>query len=251
MRIRQFEEISNNAWPALQTFQYDGWQLRFANGVTKRSNSVNLLYPSTLKPEKKIAFCEELFVARNITPTFKITAIADPPDIDDRLEELGYYVHSTLSFQRADLRKKKIDPDPGLTRTGETDEAWIAEFIRMNMFDPDALPTYKDIMEQVMTPKCLISISEGKKTTGVGLAVLEGTFLGLFDIVIDKKYRGRGLGTRLVNGLLEWGISQGAETAYLQVLTGNLMAQKLYSNLGFKEIYLYWYRMKKIDLKIS
>ena len=251
MRIRQFEEISNNAWPALRTFQYDGWHLRFANGVTKRSNSVNLLYPSTIDPEKKIAFCEKLFLSRNITPTFKITAIADPLDIDDRLEAMGYYVHSTLSFQIADLRKKKIAADPGLTIKSETDERWIAEFIRMNMFDQAALPTYRAIMDQVLTPKCLIEITEGTKTIGVGMAVLEGKFLGLFDIVIDKKYRGRGHGNRLVNGLLEWGIVRGAETAYLQVLTGNLLAQKLYSNLGFKEIYLYWYRMKKIDSKTS
>jgi ribosomal protein S18 acetylase RimI-like enzyme len=240
MRIRQFEEISNNAWPALKTFQYDGWHLRFANGVTKRSNSVNLLYPSTLDPEKKIAFCEELFLSQDITPTFKITAMADPPDIDDLLEKLGYYVHSTLSFQVADLRKKRFDHDPELTRKHESDEAWIADFIRMNLFDPAALPTYKAIMDQVCTPKCLISLNDRDKTIGVGMAVLERTHLGLFDIVIDKKYRGRGLGTRLVKGLLEWGISGGAETAYLQVLTGNLLAQKLY-----------WYRMKKIDPKIS
>ena len=62
--VRQFEEISNNAWPALQTIHYDGWILRFANGVTKRSNSVNMLYHSTLDPVEKIEFCEDIFLGR-------------------------------------------------------------------------------------------------------------------------------------------------------------------------------------------
>jgi len=246
MKIRSFEEISNNAWPALQSMQYDGWLLRFANGVTKRSNSINLLYPSTLEPEKKIDHCEELFSSKNIPVAFKITAIADPADIDDRLEKRGYFVHSTVSFQVADLKHKKIHSDPEIVVTSGFEESWIEDFIRMNDFDPVSKPTYTAIMQQVLTPKCMVSIRDGNKTIGVGLGVTERTYLGLFDIVIEKEYRNKGLGARLVNSILRWGIRNGAETAYLQVLTQNLPAQKLYANLGFKEIYRYWYRMRKV-----
>ena len=93
--ICRFEELSNNAWPALQTIQYDGWILRFANGVTKRSNSVNLLYPSTLDPEEKISFCEHQYVVAGIAPCFKITSISEPSDVDARLAGRGYKIHST------------------------------------------------------------------------------------------------------------------------------------------------------------
>lgn len=245
MKIRQFEEISNNAWPCLQSMQHDGWLMRFANGVTKRANSINLLYPSTLNPEKKIDFCEEVCKSKNIPATFKITAIADPSNIDDLLEKRGYYVHSTVSFQTADLKRKNPGSDPEIVVSSTIEENWIKDFIRLNGFDFNLKSTYIAIMERVLTQSRMVSIKDGTRTIGVGLGVVEGPYLGLFDIVTDRAYRRKGFGTRLVNSLLSWGMENGAETAYLQVLTSNILAQKLYVNLGFKEAYLYWYRMQK------
>jgi len=243
--IRKFEEVSNNAWPALQTFYHDGWILRFANGVTKRSNSVNLLYPSTKDPETKIRFCEGLYRSRNIPVVFKITEIADPRDIDDFLARLGYIIHSTISFQTLFLTGLDLPPYDEAHILAQTEGSWTDDFIRMNGFEPGRQPTYNAIMDQIMTPKCLISMKDGKKTIGVGLGVLEGRNLGLFDIVIDPVYRNKGMGFRLVCDILSWGKRQGAETAYLQVLSDNAPAIRLYEKIGFTELYRYWYRMQK------
>ncbi|MCX6276582.1 MAG: GNAT family N-acetyltransferase [Bacteroidetes bacterium] len=242
--IRQFEEISGNAWPALQTMHYDGWILRFAGGVTKRSNSVNLLYPSTINPDEKIDFCESLYHFRQIPPCFKITSIADPPDIDDRLAGKGYLILSTISFQTIDLVKNDLKEPEGIHIELDLSPAWLDEFIRMNAFDPKRKPVYTGIMNQALTPKCLVSIRRKQKTIGVGLGVLEGKYIGIFDIVVDPNHRNSGLGNELVNAILFWGKNAGAETAYLQVLTNNQPALNLYRKMGFCESYQYWYRMK-------
>ena len=59
--IRSIEELSMNAWPAMQTLHYDGWVLRFADGYTKRANSVYPLYPSEINVDEKIDFCESFY----------------------------------------------------------------------------------------------------------------------------------------------------------------------------------------------
>ncbi|MDD4602194.1 MAG: GNAT family N-acetyltransferase [Bacteroidales bacterium] len=244
--IRRFEEISNNAWPALQTIQYDGWLLRFANGVTKRSNSVSLLYPSTINPEEKITFCEKLYEDHGITPCFKITSMADPPDIDHRLENRGYLIHSHISFQTLDISVYSGDQFRGATIETNLNPRWIDDFIRMNDFDPSRRSTYIRIMDLTLTPKCLVSVIKNKKTLGVGLGVIEGNVIGLFDLVVAREFRKTGLGHLIVANILRWGREKGAHTAYLQVLTDNIPAIRLYKKMGFIEQYQYLYRMKPI-----
>lgn len=61
MMIQKIEELSLNAWPSLQTIVYDGWILRFAEGYTRRSNSINPIYLSTISIEDKIHKCSVFF----------------------------------------------------------------------------------------------------------------------------------------------------------------------------------------------
>lgn len=51
---RRIEELSINAWPSMQTMVYDGWQLRFGRGYTKRANSISPFYESKIGFKEKI-----------------------------------------------------------------------------------------------------------------------------------------------------------------------------------------------------
>src|SRR4051812_28687177 len=96
--IRDMEERSINAWPALQTLLYDGWVLRFSNRYTRRANSVNPLYPSTLGINQKISACEQFYGRHGLNTVFKMTA-QSTPGLDALLAEQGYWPDAHTSVQ--------------------------------------------------------------------------------------------------------------------------------------------------------
>lgn len=74
----------------------------------------------------------------------------------------------------------------------------------------------------------------------------ENRKIGLYDIVVMEQYRCKGLGGKICQAIIDQGIKNGADMAYLQVTSLNEQAVRLYNSLGFKKLYTYWYRVKKV-----
>ncbi len=100
--IRTLEELSMNAWPALETVESDGWVLRFSEGYTRRANSVHPLGPGTRNLVDKIQEAERQYRERDLRPTFKMTTGSLPHDLDGALAERGYKVEAGTTVQVAD-----------------------------------------------------------------------------------------------------------------------------------------------------
>lgn len=77
-----------------------------------------------------------------------------------------------------------------------------------------------------------------------GVGVLEHEVFGLFDIITHPAHRRKGYATALVGGMLAWASQQRANRAYLQVVSTNQQALRLYAKFGFQEMYHYWYRIQ-------
>ncbi|GIQ70557.1 hypothetical protein XYCOK13_33810 [Xylanibacillus composti] len=73
---------------------------------------------------------------------------------------------------------------------------------------------------------------------------MEREHIGLYDIVTDINFRNRGFAEQMILHLLRWGRENGARYSYLAVVANNAPAWRLYSKLGYKEVYRYWYRVK-------
>lgn len=67
-----YEKLSFNIHPCIEEELYDGWLLRFADGYTKRANSVNVIEDSTIATEDKIRYCEEKYKARHLPAGLKL-----------------------------------------------------------------------------------------------------------------------------------------------------------------------------------
>ncbi len=247
--IRNLEELALNAWPALQTVACDGWLLRFAEGYTRRANSVNPLYPSMLDLDEKVAWCEQFYSERGLPVVFKLTDAAQPPGLDARLANKGYVLDAPTAVQTLVLSHRQ-DPSmasepalPILVRDALTD-AWLDAFCAMSGISERNHAVLVRLLANIVPAHGYASVPDGGRIVACGLGVVQAGALGLFDLVTDPERRRRGFGRRVVEGLLAWGKERGATLAYLQVMRQNTPALRLYAALGFAERYGYWYRVK-------
>ncbi|OQY83788.1 MAG: hypothetical protein B6D41_16455 [Chloroflexi bacterium UTCFX4] len=242
--ITALEELSLNAFPALKTVLYDGWILRFSNGYSRRANSVQPLYLPKQSLDEKIAYCENVYHAQNLPVVFKMTRAAQPPQLDAELESRGYHLEADTLVQTCELAPRNF------LRAGDVEiyetwsEEWFDAFCRMNQPNPAHRDTLKQIFQMIVPQTAYALLREHGAVCACGLGVHQEKFLGLFDIVVDKDFRQRGYGRKIVSQLMAWGKQNGAQTTYLQVIANNTPARNLYAQLGFVEQYGYWYRVR-------
>jgi ribosomal protein S18 acetylase RimI-like enzyme len=239
---RVIEELSINAWPALQTNLYDGWVLRFADGYTHRANSANPLYPSTRPLTDKVARVEKLYRGRHFQVTFKMTDVSQPEELDDFLAARGYLAYGYTSVQMLQLKDAPVSSNIELSE--ELTAEWFDSFCRLSHLAPNYHTTARQLLEKIVPRTGFAFLRDEGEIIACGLGVVERNYLGLFDIVTETNRRRQGYGQQVVQGLLKWGKEQGAQQAYLQVTKKNDPALALYSKLNFRERYQYWYRVK-------
>lgn len=243
--MNHLEELSLNAWPALQTKLYDGWILRFADGYTKRSNSINPIYPSSLPLDQKIECCENIYQSLNLPVVFKLTRESHPGDIDRELEKRGYSRIDETSVRLLELNRYAYRKPHGIRIECGFNEAWLNGFFICSGLDNPvqqkcAEAILNNILGQVIVAKKVLN----NQIVACGYGAIERGYVGIFDIVVAKTHRGKGFGRDIMDGILSNAVDMGVKTAYLSVVVGNTPAENLYQSLGFEEIYRYWYRKK-------
>ena len=248
-RVRLLEELTLNAWPPLETRLFDGWLLGFSGGYTRRANSTQPLYASTLPLLEKIEWCEAIYRARTVPLTFKITSGCPDDALDSLLHERGFVLAAPTSVQLADLSDTAgVDEGEGegegegVVLSPLVEERWFADFNRLTHTPPALHGAERSLLEKIAPAHRFASIALDGETVALGLAVQEREYVGLFDIVVDPRVRSQGLGRRVCTALLRWGASAGAHRGHLGVMQDNTAALHLYAGLGFREAYTYWYR---------
>ena len=246
--IRRIEELSLNAWPALRQMSLDGWLLRFADGCTRRCNSVQPLYPGTMDIRRKIQACADHYARQNLPLIFKMTDAVEPADLNAILERAGFASTARTSVQVCGLDGLPSGDPRAITCHDHPTSQWI-DFTRFDYADPP-IPVesqkrvLKAIVSSIVPAANFGAVIEDDEIRAAGLAICEGSWVGLFDIATAPEHRRRGYARRLVNGVLDWGRVHGATNAYLQVILDNAPALRMYESLGFREQYQYWYRQR-------
>jgi GNAT superfamily N-acetyltransferase len=238
---RRVEEASLNAWPALQQLLLDGWVLRFSRGFTKRANSIVPLYPAIQMPLDKVRYCENLYAREQLKTIFRLTTVVANDPLDALLDGRGYErVDPTLVLGR-DLREGEFTSHPDFRQLPRGD--WLDAYARNAAMPDKTQQLHAALLQGIRTDHTFGAIDADDGSAACGMAVLERELVGLFDIVTLASARRRGHARVLVESLLQWALQNGARHAYLQVMQTNHAARALYRELGFVELYHYWYRV--------
>ena len=238
------ESAACQAWPALEEEQLRGWTLRFANGYTKRANSANPTGAAGDLSPAEIAHIEGRYRARGLVPTFRLVDAMRSAVVDALLDERGYrLVDPSLVMVRP---LERGAPEVFLDLV-EDPAAWLQGFGRITGMASNVDGRHLQILRAISGPRAMAVLRQPAGTAGdpicCGLGVVVRRLVGLFDVATAPDFRGRGLATRLCEGLMGWGLSRDAEAAYLQVSSSNVAAISVYERLGFRRAYAYWYRV--------
>lgn len=243
--ISLLEQLSANAWPAEVNQWLDGWLLRYADGVSRRANSVLALSTDVEGFEERLRVVEEFYGRRGLPARFHLSP-ASPPDLDRRLEERGYRVEAPTWVQTASVvtvrERAAVDTRFEVTLLEAPDDPWFEVY----HLDPSHKRGQRAVRAGIMSrigPSTVFALLRlGGRPIAVGQGVAERGWVGLFSIVTHPQFRRQGAGTALVRALTEWGAGQGAAGVYLQVMETSIPAISLYMRLGFEPLYQYHYR---------
>lgn len=246
--IKMIEDFSLNAWPSHQIQLYDSWLLRFSYFYTHRTNCVEQIGASSIPIEEKLDFCEDAYRRWGTPSIFKITPLLSP-DFEQHLIRRNYEIQHTtevmcLNYSDYGIRFPAVRVELSHTITQKWISALFALKSTTSAIHRQIVPSmYAAIPKDTLAASICNSAGQ---VVALGLGILDRSYIGIYAIHVHPHYRRRSYARSICETLLNEGNRLGMEGAYLQVVDGNIQAKALYTSLGFRDFYKYWFRVKEL-----
>jgi len=239
--VRRLEELAFRGWPALETQDRAGWRLRFADGYTKRANSINALGQNAQIELSTLQSLEAAYRARNQAPVWRLSPLA-PPAMGDTLAARGYRTIERSLLQVCPLHAG-FEAASEVRIHAEPTPAWIEAFCTHSPVRPEHRNTMRRMLAAIAEPAGFAFVEAEGSPLAMAIGAVEGDHMGLFDVLVMPQARRRGLARKITESLYAWAWGHGARFAYLQVVATNEAAMPLYAAQGFRTAYAYEYRI--------
>jgi RimJ/RimL family protein N-acetyltransferase len=234
------EELAARGWPASETLRRDGWLLRHTPSLTRRRS--NSALPLAGGPGD-LALVEDFYARRGARALVQVSPAEECTGIDAELARRGWTREGTTDVLVADADAARARTEPGeVAVTERPDAGWIAAWAACEE-RPDAEEHARVVLARI---EPATAYARAADDVGVGIAVCERGWAGLFCVATAASARGRGIAGHVVHALTAWAVERGARRLYLQVDRANTPAHALYERAGFARSHGYHYRAARL-----
>jgi N-acetylglutamate synthase len=187
-----------------------------------------------------VGLVEDFYARHGARALVQVSPAEDHASLDSELARRGWSRGGSTDVLVADAGAVLAGTAPGdVTVAERPDTGWIATWAECEQ-RPDADEHARVVFERIEPATAYALAGED---LGVGLAVCERGWAGLFCLATAAHARRRGIGRQVVHGLTRWAVERGARRLYLQVESANAPAQALYARTGFRRSHGYHYRV--------
>jgi ribosomal protein S18 acetylase RimI-like enzyme len=240
--VRAIEEVAMRAWPACLVEPLHGWRLAFGDGLTRRINSVQpVAWDDRGVLDGALRRVEDFYAERGLPARFRLTAVSRPEGLDSHLAGRGYEIEAPTDVLVTDAsqpRSGAMHHPVTIAEEAPPDwrELWLAQGSQ------DEVPSRQALLAR-LRPGTIFALAESEsKPCGIGLAVIERNWAGIFAMHTAARFRGQGVARAVLGALMTQATAMGARRLYIQVEQTNGPAQHIYRRAGFGFAYSYHYR---------
>jgi N-acetylglutamate synthase len=217
-QIRATEHAAALAWPGREQRWLNGWLLRAADGHTNRANSaVPLGIRAGVDALPAIA---DWYERRGLPALLAVPDRLLPVPDDLEADPVSLVMTRALDDTGSEA------PDDALTLADRPDPVWLRRYRREVPVDVLTAVVDGDVVFGMLADAAVGRAAVTQAPDG-------SRWVGLSAVRVADDQRRRGHARRLCAGLLDWGSRRGATHAYIQVLTDNAAAIRLYESMGF------------------
>jgi len=247
MNYTDIENAALNAWPALEEIHYPFGVMRFANGFTRRANSMTVNDSISIAPERLVAIAEAYYQSKSLPTAIRVNQVERPGLGDIRgLDQLLQKREYGREGESAVMIRPISKLDSAITVDGQLAQSeWLQIYQSLSILTDDEVRTLDAMLTKRRQNSCFFAVNDGAgRARCCGMGILYGSAMGLYGVITHPHYRGQGMAYTLLQRLFACGAQRRAEYFYLQVEISNHLAISLYEKLGFTRLYNYWYRVR-------
>ena len=238
----RIEDACFNAWPALRCVIDGDWLLRFGEGHSRRSNSVNPLRAEAVLGTADLDWYEDLFRAQGLPLIVRLPSLLDSA-IDDELTRRGFSAEGDSCVLHGELSSAALATDPDVEVHASASAEWCAAMSTLQGHAPARAANYRRVLAAVALPTGFATLRQNGETVAMAYGALHDRMLCCESVIVSAHHRGQGHGRRLMTSLFAWAAHHSAVSACLQVEAGNAAGRALYRSLGLgTESHRYHYR---------